>query len=1240
MTCIDVINGIYVTPEHTETEPNPAFPIHVVKSTNPPQIDCELEKCRRFMEMARSFGNPGKECVHLERTKNARPYVKPATLTSESLQDMLSSGRMSSEWGVKCEELNTVAKQCGVDSVFPVCFGDQGSSQRWYFFSVFTNETENWCRFKRTRVTFDSVTGQWNCQCRGTSRSHRCIHRMMGTWWIFQESTGTVVSNSDIQVEDIGDLGSHMIESSIMCEPPKENSTAKVCKMTEYIYTKKRIPRLKELKLRTQEEKPPPCFVPLENTCPYCPGPTPPALNRHKTVTTKAVVYGISKVLKGVSVAVKECPSCANTVRFQEYSSGFHNFNNRVFLTLPLCQLLLSGLENKTTSGCMLDTLSLFNDNRYHHQMVKKAFHHFLSLSDFDFNYFCYQCGHHPAVVVADANWKLVLDVPIGTFKRPDPNTISDKDLEVDIIKAWTDLDKSLIAEGLIQGTSVANPYCKTDRHSTLAPWMGAHTRVGNILPKTEVKKVLKKASDDTKHPPEQINEELILQIINSEKPQKKKLQEACCALGVSGEGSIADMINRLQELMNFKDIHPKLYVKLQKAGGDVLHFSCVHGVVYYINFLFWTESARDHADGLLSFKHFPTCYISDVASQVAHHTNNRTGQKFFQPQDGRLCAPTTDNIKLAGKKKLKIDMQWVKNLRSQLPVQKEQDTNRMAAIHPVTRTSERYSLYDRFHQINPRDPEEKLRSLSICPALRRGVKSVVAEEFNRELASLQYSWSQMKESHFKQTVRVLIDLHNEKINRTFKAEMEVLGNTHLSVGLHGMLGFQTANGKKHVAPKYVDIPPNNTMKSSFIAQSYATSDNDKEKLKQLLSGSLDENQALAYASRRFPVSVKDISSVCPLDLLLQSSLYMPWMTDDAVNYRVAQLAQENKCGALGTFDFTLWHREWTNCGAVSDKVIKCIPDSEKIFLPRIVGHSSPETGHHFILWVFDFKAKQIRIYDSLMSSCRISDDDMALLRNVFRFSGGLRGWTVTYPPQWKQQDSVNCGVFVCSAAENEVLHQKVTEEALTLSQCRILRLHHATQMLKDVKAEDLGGKLQEDEGEQTDSSIHCMAKQIKACLFQRVTGETRVFHDHTNQYMWILCSACKNWLHFECAGLEEDWESNGFFCGCTHTADIGSMLEAVTVEDILSDEEIKDLETKMETGIVLSNRMYLWKHRGFDPALHKHYSEHFTLFNNTKTEAMIQRLDTILSVPAEKQLYLTEVILPEVLIRWLQRKG
>ncbi|XP_034561939.1 uncharacterized protein LOC117828746 [Notolabrus celidotus] len=253
------------------------------------------------------------------------------------------------------------------------------------------------------------------------------------------------------------------------------------------------------------------------------------------------------------------------------------------------------------------------------------------------------------------------------------------------------------------------------------------------------------------------------------------------------------------------------------------------------------------------------------------------------------------------------------------------------------------------------------------------------------------------------------------------------------------------------------------------------------------------------------------------------------------------------------------------------------------------------------------------------MLQSEISDDDMDLLRNAFRVSFGPEDWTVTYPPQWKQQDSVNCGVFVCSAAENEVLHHEVTGEALTLSQCRTLRLHHATDMLKDVKAEDFPptleeivkiekkeSKLQEAEAKRPHSSSHCLAWKIKTCLFQRATGTTSVLHDHIKHYPWVQCTKCKNWLHFQCAGVEGDWTNKDFFCGCDLIPDGDLNLESVKAEDILTDGEIKDLERNLQSGHFLSNRMYLWKHRGIDPALRKHYSEHVTLFNDMEENTIV----------------------------------
>lgn len=65
----------------------------------------------------------------------------------------------------------------------------------------------------------------------------------------------------------------------------------------------------------------------------------------------------------------------------------------------------------------------------------------------------------------------------------------------------------------------MANPYHNSVGHSTVAPWMGEHTRVGKTLPKTEFRKAMKKNPDaETKHPLKKINEDIILDLLDSKK--------------------------------------------------------------------------------------------------------------------------------------------------------------------------------------------------------------------------------------------------------------------------------------------------------------------------------------------------------------------------------------------------------------------------------------------------------------------------------------------------------------------------------------------------------------------------------------------------------------------------------------------------------------------------------------------------------------------------------------------------
>jgi len=67
---------------------------------------------------------------------------------------------------------------------------------------------------------------------------------------------------------------------------------------------------------------------------------------------------------------------------------------------------------------------------------------------------------------------------------------------------------------------------------------------------------------------------------------------------------------------------------------------------------------------------------------------------------------------------------------------------------HPITGTSDRFSLYYRFHQHNQKQEKEKPRSLDLVPDLTGLINSSMAEQLNRELANSQYFLFQLKDIH------------------------------------------------------------------------------------------------------------------------------------------------------------------------------------------------------------------------------------------------------------------------------------------------------------------------------------------------------------------------------------------------------------------------------------------------------------------------------------------------------------
>ncbi|XP_072563139.1 uncharacterized protein [Paramormyrops kingsleyae] len=292
--CIDAKNGIFVTPKDPH---GPRVPVHVCKSVLSQTISCELPICKDFMAIALKSGNPGMECQHLVRTNKALAYTPPPPLAETSIQLMSDRGLISRTAQKECLDMNAKAHSEGIDCVFPVFWDETSISERFMYFSVFTNKKDNWCKFSRTRVTFDSQSGKWHCQCR-VKRRASCTHRYLSMWYMFQEHPHFLKSTANVHLEDTDDVEEIVSETE---EPHRQCAEryADVIKMTEYLWTHKKIPEDLPHELITKEKPLPESFTPLEEVCPYCPGPCPPALDESRLVTKHGTVYFILSVTKG-----------------------------------------------------------------------------------------------------------------------------------------------------------------------------------------------------------------------------------------------------------------------------------------------------------------------------------------------------------------------------------------------------------------------------------------------------------------------------------------------------------------------------------------------------------------------------------------------------------------------------------------------------------------------------------------------------------------------------------------------------------------------------------------------------------------------------------------------------------------------------------------------------------------------------------------------------------------------------
>ena len=626
-----------------------------------------------------------------------------------------------------------------------------------------------------------------------------------------------------------------------------------------------------------------------------------------------------------------------------------------------------------------------------------KAFFKFESLVDCNADYKCVLCGIHPVILNFDVMRKCAFKLH-GIVN----NTNQDLEEEVDHDLFWQQVNKVCIDHNINE-----NSFAPTLSFWPL--WMARKTRRSNMVFSTEFQKGHKE-SEEVEYL-KCLSEETLEDLFNM--GNVTMLRELCAECGIkAGNMTKIDCISRLKSAVQSVTNIDKLFFKVWQASGGLLTCTCVHGIVYAFKCLLKAESPRDYGDILLSMKHPPNVVISDIPHMLAAHVNKRCTD-FFNPYAGRVATPSVENIKAVAEGYFQqVSIPWLHRIGGKSVDGVNVENTK---IHPITLVQQRFSLFDKFHEKNSKQPKEKLRRTSLVTELD-GVCTESEEQLNSFVKKNIYFLDGLSPIHHVQMIKTILALRNKMKNQKVITKLQNLGYTNFEDDEYGRIRIVNTEMSKLETCDDIKIPGSQTACDD-------KSVNATEIVKPFSSTSVISDQELSTPGNApFSLGHDDLQCLLPGKYILGQVI-------DAIFV----ILSSRVLNETGNKVFILPENFFSRIN--SDISLEATIPNDLSDVQFIVGASY--YSHHWALVLIDCLEKRILFLDPIKTKYMPIEKvnaDMAVVRNIIWHSilrnaidipvpSKLRGWKQlldhesfrqTYHQILPSQDgNPECGSFV-----------------------------------------------------------------------------------------------------------------------------------------------------------------------------------------------------------------------------------